>query len=151
MDLLDDTVSVHDVVGEDFDAIYLTGGHGTMFDFPNNPDWPASSSGSTRRARLSQRSATGPPGSSGVRREDGTPLLQGREVTGFSWPEEAHAGRAKVVPFRLDDRLREGAPTTRAPTPLASNVVVDEPARHGAEPTSASGVAKKVVKLLKKG
>ena len=33
MDLLEDTKKVADINVEDYDAIYLTGGHGTMFDF----------------------------------------------------------------------------------------------------------------------
>lgn len=152
MDLLDDTVSVHDVVGEDFDAIYLTGGHGTMFDFPNNPDLARLIQRLDAQGKVVSAVCHGPAGFLGVRREDGTPLLQGREVTGFSWPEEKLAGRAKVVPFRLDDRLREeGADYKKALRPLASNVVVDGRLVTGQNPTSASGVAKKVVKLLKKG
>lgn len=33
MDLLEDTKKVADINVKDYDAIYLTGGHGTMFDF----------------------------------------------------------------------------------------------------------------------
>ena len=36
MDLLENTKKLSDVKVDDYDAIYLTGGHGTMFDFPTS-------------------------------------------------------------------------------------------------------------------
>ena len=72
-------------------------------------------------------------------------------MTGFSWPEEKLAGRAKVVPFRLDKALKaEGAKYTQALLPMAEKVVVDGVLVTGQNPTSAAGVGKAVVKLLKK-
>ena len=151
MDLLDDTVSVHDVVGEDFDAIYLTGGHGTMFDFPNNPDLARLIQRLDAQGKVVSAVCHGPAGFLGVRRQDGTPLLQGRQVTGFSWPEEKLAGRADAVPFRLDKRLeQEGASYSKALRPMASKVVVDGRLVTGQNPSSARGVAKEVLRLLRK-
>lgn len=151
MDLLDDTPSLADVADQRFDAIYLTGGHGTMYDFPSSEEL----------ARLIQRidadggvvSAVchGPAGFLGARRADGAPWLQGRKVTGFSWPEERLAGRREAVPFRLDDALKEqGAKYTTALWPMTSKVVVDGRLVTGQNPTSSSDVAKAVVKLLRK-
>ncbi|MCX5315310.1 hypothetical protein [Streptomyces sp. NBC_00154] len=41
MDLLEDTKKISEVNVEDYDAIYLTGGHGVMFDFPQSQDLKA--------------------------------------------------------------------------------------------------------------
>lgn len=151
MDLLDDTASVRDVAGQDFDAIYLTGGHGTMFDFADNPDLAALIVRLADEGKIVSAVCHGPAGFLGVRRADGTPFVAGRKVTGFSWPEEKLAGRADVVPFRLDERLKaEGANYTKALRPMASKVVVDDRLVTGQNPTSAGDVAKAVVKLLAK-
>lgn len=152
MNLLVDTPSVADVANERFDAIYLTGGHGTMFDFPS----------SVELARLVQRidaeggvvSAVchGPAGLLAALGPDGAPWLRGRKVTGFSWPEEKLAGRADAVPFRLDEALKEqGASYTKALRPMASKVVVDGRLVTGQNPTSARDVGEAVAKLLRKG
>ena len=72
-------------------------------------------------------------------------------LTGFSWAEEKLAGRDKVVPFRLDKALKdEGATYTKALLPMTEKVVEDGRLVTGQNPMSAAGVAKAVVKLLKK-
>lgn len=152
MDLLADTPSLTAIAKQDFDAIYLTGGHGTMFDFPDNPDLAALIRRLDAQGRVVAAVCHGPSGLLGVRKEDGTPFLKGRKVTGFSWPEEKLAGRDDAVPFRLDKRLKdEGASYTKALRPMASKVVTDGTLVTGQNPTSAEGVGKAVVKLLKKG
>ena len=93
----------------------------------------------------------GPAAFVGARLSDGSPLLEGCRVTGFSWAEEKLAGRDKVVPFRLDKALKdEGATYTKALLPMTEKVVEDGRLVTGQNPMSAAGVAKTVVKLLKK-
>ena len=149
MDRLRDTPSLRDVAHDRFDAIYLTGGHGTMFDFPDNPDLAALVARVADGGGVVSAVCHGPAGFIGVRRPDGSPFLAGRRVTGFSWPEEQLAGRASAVPFRLHRALREeGAHYAKALRPMASKVVTDGRLVTGQNPTSAAGVAKRVVKLL---
>lgn len=149
MDLLRGTKSVADVDVEDYDAIYLTGGHGTMFDFTD--------------ARLAELvgafAAQGKivssvcHGAVGLLEAtvNGQPLVKGRELTGFSWNEEKVAGRQDAVPFNLQERLTElGADYTKALAPMVEKVVVDEKLVTGQNPTSAKGVAKAVLELLEK-
>lgn len=151
MNLLSDTPSLAEVVDRPFDAIYLTGGHGTMFDFPSSPEL----------GRLIQRIDTeggivsavchGPAGLLAAQAADGTPWLRGRKVTGFSWPEEKLASRADAVPFRLDHALTEqGADYTKALRPMVNKVVVDGRLVTGQNPMSATGVGEAVAKLLRK-
>jgi hypothetical protein len=40
-----------------------------------------------------------------LRLDNGEPLVKGKNVTGFSWPEEVAAQRADAVPFSLQDAL----------------------------------------------
>lgn len=151
MNLLADAPSIDDVADSPFDAIFLAGGHGAMYDFPS------STALRDRLRRMDEDGAVisavchGPAGFLGVTRGDGHPLVHDRKVTCFSWREEKLAGRDEDVPFRLDEALREaGASYTKALRPMASKVVTDHRLVTGQNPTSAKGVGEAVVKLLAK-
>lgn len=151
MDLLQKTPSLRDVAGDSFDAIYLTGGHGTMFDFPTSADLIGHIQRLDVKDGIVAAVCHGPAGLLGVKTPEGTPYLQGRTVTGFSWPEEKRACRADAIPFRLDEALQErGAKYVKALRALAAKVVLDGRLVTGQNPTSASGVAEAVVKLLRR-
>ncbi len=150
MALLDDTVSVAEVAGRDWDAVYVTGGHGVMFDLPNNPELAGVLARTLEEGRIVSAVCHGPSAFIGATLSDGTPLIKGRKVTGFSWPEEKLAQRDKAVPFRLDEKLKaEGASYTKALRPFVEKVVVDGNLVTGQNPGSAEGTGKAVVKLLK--
>lgn len=151
MDLLENTPSVEDLAGEHFDAVYLTGGHGAMFDFPTSTALAERLRRTDEEGGIVSAVCHGPAGLLNAVRADGRPLVEGRKVTGFSWPEEKLASRADAVPFRLDEKLKErGASYTKAWRPMASKVVVDGLLVTGQNPTSASDVGKAVNKLLAK-
>ena len=151
MALLEGTPSVEDVADQDWDAVYLAGGHGTMFDFPYNEVLASILAHTLEGGGVVSAVCHGPAGFVGARLSDGAQLLKGRRVTGFSWPEEKLAKRDQAVPFRLDRALKdEGAQYTKALVPMAEKVVVDGMLVTGQNPTSAAGVGKAVVRLLKK-
>ncbi|AKT51859.1 type 1 glutamine amidotransferase domain-containing protein [Arsenicicoccus sp. oral taxon 190] len=150
MSLLDATVSIADVSADDIDAIYLTGGHGTMFDFPTSEALASLVAELDAQGKVVAAVCHGPAGLLGARRADGTPVIKGRKVTGFSWPEEKLAKRQDAVPFRLDEELKAlGAKYTKALVPFKDNVVRDKNLITGQNPQSAASVAKAVVKRLK--
>ena len=151
MALLEETPSLAEVADQTWDAVYLAGGHGTMFDFPHHPDLARLLADTFEASGIVSAVCHGPAGLLGVALSDGTPLVAGRSLTGFSWTEEKLAQRHKVVPFRLDEALKEyGAKYTKAVRPMVEKVVVDGTLVTGQNPMSAAGVAEKVVKLLKK-
>lgn len=147
---LKNTVPVSDVNPDDFDAIYFTGGHGVMFDFRTD----ALAELTARFAEDDKVVASVCHGAAGlldVKRADGSWLLEGRSVTGFSWPEEKLAQREKAVPFNLQEELQaRGAHYTKSRIPFKSKVVTDGLLITGQNPGSAEDVAKAVVKALKK-
>ncbi|MFC9253128.1 type 1 glutamine amidotransferase domain-containing protein [Amycolatopsis thailandensis] len=149
MDLLKDTKKASDVKAEDYDAIYFTGGHGVMFDFRDQ-----ALAGLTARFHDSGRIVSavchGPAGLLEVTLENGEPLLKGKNVTGFSWPEEEAAQRADVVPFSLQDELKSrGGNYTVADQPFDPYVVTDGRLITGQNPASARTVAEAVVAAVK--
>lgn len=148
MDLLKQTPSVADVVAAPYDALYLAGGHGAMFDFTSGPV-PDLVARFYDDGKIVSAVCHGPCGLLEARLVNGQYLVEGRNVTGFSWKEEVTAKRHDAVPYSLEDELRaRGAHYTTALLPFATHVVEDGPLITGQNPKSAAGVAKAVVRRL---
>ena len=149
MALLDDTVALDDVDSAGYDAIYLAGGHGAMFDFP-------ASAGLQRVARevfegggVVAAVCHGYCGLLETTLSDGQHLVDGRQLTGFSWNEEILAGVSKVVPYNVEQQMKErGARYGKALLPFVSHAVVDGRLVTGQNPASARETAAQAVALL---
>ena len=77
--------------------------------------------------------------------DDGTPLLRGRRVTGFSWREEVLAGVAAKMPYNAEEAMEQrGARYEKAWLPFVSNVVVDGRLVTGQNPMSAKATASRM-------
>lgn len=104
-----------DAAAEDYDAVFLPGGHGTMWDLPRSDALAGLLGTAWAAGRVVAAVCHGPAGL--VRATDGTgaPLVRGRRVTAFSDSEERAVGLADQVPFLLETRLRDlGARYERA-------------------------------------
>ncbi len=102
---LDRTLRLDSVKQEDFDTVFYPGGHGPMWDLADDKH---------SIKLLESFLAAGKPiavvcHSTGalrhVKTADGKPLVQGREVTGFTNGEEAAVGLTNVVPFLVEDEM----------------------------------------------
>lgn len=150
MDLLEDTKKVGDLNVEDYDAIYLTGGHGVMFDFPQTDDLESLVARFHETDRIVSAVCHGPCGLLNVNLSTGEPLVKDKNVTGFSWPEEEAAQRDDAVPYSLQDELKKlGANYSMADEPFDTYVVEDGRLITGQNPGSARAVAEAVVGRLK--
>jgi putative intracellular protease/amidase len=103
MDRLENTKKVSDVKLEDYDAIYLTGGHGTMFDFPESQALEDLMAKFYETGRIVSTVCHGATGLLNVKLSNGENLIKGNDITGFSWPEEVLAKRETAVPFNLEE------------------------------------------------
>ena len=91
----------------------------------------------------------GPAGLIHVRRGDGSPLLKGRRVTGFTNTEERLVGLHDKVPFLLEDAMKaEGADFHSALLPMLSHVERDGNLLTGQNPQSSHAIAKAMVEAL---
>lgn len=152
MRLLDDTPAVADIDPARYDAIYLTGGHGVMFDFPASASLADLIAQFSETGKIVSAVCHGPCGLLDVRLSTGRHLIDGKHVTGFSWAEEIAAKRSDAVPFSLEDELRKrGASYSKAKVPFLSHVVTDGRLITGQNPRSAPDVAEAVVKALNVG
>ena len=150
MNLLENTLKVSDVNPADYDAIYLTGGHGTMFDFPDSKALQDLIAKFYETGKVVSAVCHGPGGLLNVKLSNGENLITGKEVTGFSWPEEVIAKREMAVPFNLEEELKKrGAKYHTAMLPFASYVREDGRLITGQNPASAKAVGEAVVAKLK--
>ena len=147
MNQLEDTEAIDNVDLDAFDGIFLIGGHGAMFDFPTETVSTAVAHFADA-GKIVSAVCHGPCGLLGVTLADGTKLLDGRRVTGYSWTEEKLARRTEEVPFSLEDRLEaEAAEYSTAKVPMTKHVVVDGKLITGQNPMSAAGVAEAILAL----
>ncbi|MEV0702997.1 type 1 glutamine amidotransferase domain-containing protein [Saccharopolyspora sp. NPDC050389] len=149
MDLLEDTKRISEVDLDDYDAIYLTGGHGVMFDFPESADLEALMARFYEAGKVVSTVCHGATGLLNVQLSNGEPLIRGKRVTGFSWPEEELANRADAVPYNLQEELAKlGADYRTADKPFDTYVVEDGRLITGQNPGSAKAVGEAVVRQL---
>lgn len=149
MALLGDTLSVDDVNAADFDAVYFAGGHGAMYDFPDNAELQRITREIYENEGVVSAVCHGYCGLLNTRLSDGSLLLDGREITGFSWLEEKLAFVDKLVPYDVEKQSKErGALYQKATLPLVPFTVTDGTLVTGQNPASAKGTAEAVAKLL---
>lgn len=145
MEHLDTTPALADVDPEGYDGIYLIGGHGAMVDFDAEA-LKGALAWFTDHGRIVAAVCHGPAGLLDVPLADGTALLDGRKITGFTWAEEKLARRASQVPYSLEERLSaQAGEFAKARVPMAKHVIVDGRLVTGQNPTSAAGVAEAVL------
>ena len=143
-----ETVTPDAVDAADFDAIFYVGGHGTMWDFPDNAPLASLASSIYSGGGVVAAVCHGPAGLLNID-VDGDKLIAGRRVTGFTNSEEAGAELTDVVPFLLADALEEAGADHDAGPDFESNVVVDDRLVTGQNPPSANGVATAVVAAVR--
>jgi putative intracellular protease/amidase len=149
MDLLQNTKKIADMNIQDYDAIYLTGGHGTMFDFRQSEDLGALISKFYQNNKTVSTVCHGASGLLNARLNSGEPLVKGKKLTGFSWAEEIVAKREDAVPYNLEDELKKiGANYSKTDKPFEVHVIEDERLITGQNPGSARAVAEALIKRL---
>ncbi|WP_395371447.1 type 1 glutamine amidotransferase domain-containing protein [Komagataeibacter diospyri] len=149
MALLSSTPCPADINPQDYDAIYFTGGHGVMWDFPDNEDLQAITRAVWEKGGIVSAVCHGYCGLLNTRLADGSFLVSGRKITGFSWTEERLAGVSREIPYNAEAEMKaRGALYEKALLPFMSHVVADGKLVTGQNPSSARATARKVASLL---
>ncbi len=142
---------VTDVLHAEFNAIFLPGGHGRMRDFPGSEPLAHLVGRMFDQGRIVAAVCHGPAGLVTARRNDGRPTVQGRRVNDFTNSEEAGVGLADVVPFLLEDRLKELGGRWENGPDWQPYAVRDGNLVTGQNPQSSELVAKHVLAALREG
>ncbi len=136
---------------DDYAAVFIPGGHGTMFDFPDNPQLGVLLSDFHAQDKPIASVCHGPAAFIGVTRTDGKPLVEGYTLTAFSNTEEKLSGLDDVVPFLLCTRLHELGAHVENSVPMLSHVRQDRQLITGQNPKSSQDAAELLVKSLEQG
>lgn len=149
MALLEHTLSPDEVDASEYDAIYFTGGHAVMYDFPDSAGLQRITREIYERGGIVSSVCHGYCGLLNTQLSDGTYLIAGRKMTGFAWTEEVLARVDKLVPYNAEKRAKDrGALYEKARLPFVSYAVVDGHLITGQNPGSARETAKKVAAVL---
>jgi putative intracellular protease/amidase len=149
MALLANTARPEEIDPAAFDAIYFTGGHAVMWDFPDSEGLQNITRVIWERGGVVSAVCHGYCGLLNTRLSDGTLLVAGRRVTGFSWTEERLAGVVNYMPYNAEAEMkRRGARYEKGLLPFVSHTVVDGRLVTGQNPGSAKATAKLVAELV---
>ncbi|WMY73197.1 type 1 glutamine amidotransferase domain-containing protein [Buttiauxella selenatireducens] len=145
---LANTVKLDSVSAEDFDAVFYPGGHGPLWDLADDKH---------SITLIEQFWAAGKPVGAvchapGVLRNvikpDGSPLVKGKRVTGFTNSEEDGVGLTAIVPFLVEDELKKAGGLFERTDDWGEYAVVDGHLVTGQNPASSAIAAEELLKLL---
>lgn len=144
---LDATKKLADV-HDDYDAYFVVGGHGVMWDLASSPELAKLLGAAYDAKKVVAAVCHGPAGLVLAKDAAGAPIVAGKRVAGFSNEEEEAVGLTGVVPFALETKLVAlGGKYERGPK-WGSFAVRDGALVTGQNPQSSAAVAKLVVEAL---
>ncbi len=146
---LANTKKLADVSANDFDAVFFPGGHGPMWDLYDNADAIALIENFVKADKPVAAVCHAPVALANVRNKDGEYLVKGRHVTGFTNTEEDAVGLTSVIPFLLEDKLKERGGIYGRAADWAPYVEIDGKLVTGQNPASSEPAAEALLKLLR--
>ena len=136
------TPRLDSVAPASFDAVFYPGGHGPLWDLAED----AASIALIQNALAAEKPVALICHAPGVLRHakapDGMPLVQGRQVAGFTNTEEKGMGLTEVVPFSVEDELKANGDLYSKGPDLEPYVVSDGFLITGQNPKSSAPAAK---------
>ncbi len=105
--VLASTVKLAFVSHQDYDAVFYPGGHGPLWDLAEENESIALIEGTYLTGKPVALVCHAPGVLRHVKAADGTPLVRGKQVTGFKNSEEDGVGLTDVVPFLVEDILKQ--------------------------------------------
>lgn len=148
---LAETVRLDSVSQADFDTLFYPGGHGPLWDLAEDKHSVALIESFLAAGKPVALVCHAPGALRHVKTPQGRPLVEGKQVTGFSNTEEAGVELTEVVPFLVEDELKaKGAIYTRGPD-WAPYVVSDGLLITGQNPASSTATAERLLEQLGAG
>jgi len=134
------TLKPSDINPADYKAIFYAGGHGAVWDLPNDTAIAAIAAAIYESNGLVGAVCHGPAGLTAIRLSNGKFLVDGKKVNGFTNEEEALVKLTDVVPFLLEDKLKEQGGRYEKSAPWQPHVTIDQRLVTGQNPQSARAV-----------
>lgn len=148
--VLASTVKLDTVDQEAFDAIFYPGGHGPLWDLANDKHSISLIEQTLQAGKPVALVCHAPGVLRDVKNADGTPLVKGKKVTGFTNSEEEGVGLTEVVPFLVEDVLKQNGGLYSRGDDWQSYTVQDGLLITGQNPGSSAETAKVLLASLAK-
>jgi len=145
---LANSIVLAEVNEQDYDAIFYPGGHGPLWDLANDKTSIALIESFWKHNKPVAAVCHAPGVFRFVKNVDGSPLVQGKKVTGFSNSEEDAVQLTDVVPFLVEDELIKLGGHYSKGEDWGSHVVRDGKLITGQNPGSSEESAKELLALL---
>jgi putative intracellular protease/amidase len=143
--LLAHTKKLSEISPADYDALFYPGGHGPLWDLAEDKDSIALIEAMFAKGNPVAAVCHAPGVFRHVMSWDGSLMVQGKSVTGFSNSEEAAVGLTDVVPFLVEDELKKNGGKYSKGADWQSYFVQDNNLITGQNPASSEAVAKAVL------
>lgn len=131
-----------------FDGVFYPGGHGPLWDLAESPVSKAVIEGTLASGKPVALVCHAPAVLKNVTSPDGEPIVKGRKVTGFTNEEEEAVGLTEVVPFLLEDVLKEQGGHFSKASAFEVHVVADGLLITGQNPPSSEQAAERLLEAL---
>ncbi len=145
---LDATVKLSTVSPEDYDAVFYPGGHGPLWDLAEDPHSIALIERLYAAGKPVAAVCHGPAALRRAKAPDGTPIVNGKAVTGFANTEEAAVSLTDIVPFLVEDELKANGGKYSKAADWADYTVADGNLITGQNPASSESTARALLKEL---
>jgi putative intracellular protease/amidase len=130
-------------------AVFYPGGYGLLFDLVEDAHSQRISAAIYDRGGVIAAVCHGPAALAEVTLGDGRRLVDGRQMTGFTYEEEQAMSTLEVIPFVLEQRLLNGGAVYRKRKAWQALVVEDDRVITGQNPGSAKGVGEALAARLR--
>lgn len=144
------TIRLDSVNQEAFDAVFYPGGHGPLWDLANDKHSISLIEQTLQAGKPVALVCHAPGVLRDVKNADGTPLVKGKKVTGFTNSEEEGVGLTDVVPFLVEDVLKQNGGHYSRGDDWQSYTVQDGLLITGQNPGSSAETAKVLLASLAK-
>lgn len=142
------TGKLAEVSAADFDAVFYPGGHGPLWDLAEDRASIALIEAMLAAGKPVAAVCHAPGVLRHVKAADGSPLVRGKQVTGFTNTEEEAVGLTQVVPFLVEDMLKENGGIYSKLGDWQAYAVTDGLLVTGQNPASSEAAAAALLKLL---
>lgn len=147
-DQISNTLTPDKVNADDYAAIFFAGGHGAMWDFPNNPQLSKLASDIYNSGGVIAAVCHGPAALLDIKLLSGEYLVKGKKLDAFTNAEEDLNGTTIFMPFRLQSALEDKGAVFDCDKPWTDHVVADGRLITGQNPQSALDLGKKLLEVL---
>ncbi|WP_439839420.1 type 1 glutamine amidotransferase domain-containing protein [Aeromonas caviae] len=145
---IEHSVKIDGINPSHYSAVFLPGGHGTMWDLPKSTKLADLLSTAWANGKVVAAVCHGPAGLVNVKDTNGQPLVAGRRVSAFTNSEEDKAGLTQTVPFLLETRIREMGAKFERGSDFQPFAIRDGKLITGQNPMSSEEVARLVLQAV---